>query len=233
LQRRERQAASPDPDGQAQGYWRTLAPDASSTAAPDDARLAEFRAMEPAALREAAVADRVGSVWSGRAMTVEDAARLVSPAYAASADHAAQLKQQAAEVNAAIERGERAWRFHGEEVERRRRDMGLIRQAMHRSGVHADPWLQQSEDGQRRAAAELDILRPHSATLARQLPAADKQSVAAFARAQPQAAAELARRQERAGLARTVLEERTQEERAQHRAQEHERRRGRGLGLGR
>ena len=226
FQRGERQAGSPDPDRQAEDYWRTPAPGVSPAAARNDARLAEFRTMDPATLREAAAADQVGSVWSGRAMTVEDAARLVSPAYAPSADRAAQLKQQAAEITAAIERSEQAWRFHGEEGERRRRDIGFVRQAMHRSGGHADPWPQQSENGPRRAAAELQILRPHSAALARQLPDAEQQATAAFARARPHAIAELARRQERAGLARTVLEEREQHERAQRRAQGHERRRG-------
>ena len=227
----DHQAAPPDRDRQAQDYWRTLAPHVSS--ATDDARLAEFRAMDPAALRTAAAVDQVGSIWSGRAMTVEDAARLMSPAYAAAADHAAQLKQQAEEVKAAIERGERAWRFHGEEGERRRHDIGLVRQALHRSGVHADPWMQQHEDGQHRAAAELAQLRPHRAALARLLPDAEKQAAATLDRVQPQAAAELARRQERAGLARAVLEERQEQQRAQHREQQHERRQGRDLGLGR
>lgn len=94
---REHQAAPPDPDRQARDYWRDPAPGVSSPAstAPlavrGDARLAAFCAMDPQALREAAAADQVGSVWSGRAMTVEDAARLVSPAYAAAAEQVAQL----------------------------------------------------------------------------------------------------------------------------------------------
>jgi hypothetical protein len=44
-----------------------------------------------------------------------------------------------------------------------------------------------SEDGERRAADELDKLEPRRAKLARQLPEAEKEEAAAFARAQPAA----------------------------------------------
>ena len=54
------------------------------------------------ALREAARADRVGPAWNERPMTVRDAARLVDPAYAAAAERATLLSEEAAQVEKSI-----------------------------------------------------------------------------------------------------------------------------------
>jgi hypothetical protein len=69
-----------------------------------------------------------------------------------------------------------------------------------------------SEDGERSAADALDKLEPRRSALAGQLPEAGKEEAAAFERAQPAAAAELAKRQERGNLAREIIAERRQEQ---------------------
>jgi hypothetical protein len=114
-------------------------------------------------------------------MTVEDAARLVSPAYAAAADRAAQLWQHAEEARAAVERCERDQRYFSEESDRRWRDMGFVRQVMHRSGAHTDPFIEAYADRRRGLAAEIEALRPYGAELARRLPEAEKQAAASLA----------------------------------------------------
>ena len=85
-----------------------------------------------------------------------------------------------------------------------------------------------SEDGERSAADALDKLEPRRSALAGQLPEAGKEEAAAFERAQPAAAAELAKRQERGNLAREIIAERRQE---QDQARERERSRDREQGM--
>lgn len=96
--------------------------------------------------------------------------------------------------------------------------MGFVVQVMHRSGAHPDPFIEAYAERRRGLVAAIEALRPHCAELARRLPEAEKQAAVAFARVQPKAAAELARRRECGGLARAILKEREQQhERAQHR----------------
>jgi hypothetical protein len=76
--------------------------------------------------------------------------------------------------------------------------------------------------------AELDLRR---AKLAQQMPEAEKAEAKAFAKAEPAAAVELAKRQDRAELAREVLTERRQQEvaareRQSDRSRERDRNRG-------
>jgi hypothetical protein len=190
----------------------------------------ELRAMDREALRQAAYADRVGSTWSERPMTVQDAARLIDPVYAAAADRTAFLREAAAAAAKQIERYEGVLRHYTVEGDKRWQAMGFLRQAMHKAGVGKDRWMGLSEDGERRAADELDKLEPRRAKLARQLPEAEKEEAAAFARAQPAAAAELAKRQERASLAREIMAERRQEQ-DQTRERQQERSRDRDHGI--
>ena len=76
---------------------------------------------------------------------------------------------------------------------------------------------------------ELKKLDVQRAQLARFVPIAEKAEAAAFRQAEPAATAELAKRQERAGVAREVLGE----QRRQEVAREQTLKRSRGLGLGR
>jgi ATP-dependent exoDNAse (exonuclease V) alpha subunit len=91
-------------------------------------------------------------------------------------------------------------------------------------------YLYHTEHWRSAAADELDKLEPRRAKLARQLPEAEKEEAAAFARAQPAAAAELAKRQERASLAREIMAERRQEQ-DQTRERQQERSRDRDHGI--
>ncbi len=81
------------------------------------------------------------------------------------------------------------------------------------------------------AVAQLAKLAPRRSELAKHIPEAEKAEAAAFARAEPVAAAELTRRQTRGTLARDILEARQQQEHARER--QHERTRSIGRGLGR
>jgi hypothetical protein len=141
-------------------------------------------------------ADRVGSAWNERPMTVQDAARLV------------RHDQQ---------QGDKRWQ-----------EMGFVRQE---TGVRPDHALGINEGVERMAVEALDKLEPRRAELARQLPQAENEEAAAFARAQPAAAAELATRQERGNLAREILAERRQQDREQEQARERQQelRRDRGI----
>jgi hypothetical protein len=188
----------------------------------------ELLALDRDALREAARADRVGAAWNERPMTVQDAARLVDPAYAARADRAALLREEAAAVQKQIGHYEGVVRHYRVEGDKRWHEMGFLRQAMHKAGVSKDRWMGLSEDGERSAADELDKLGSRRAVLARQLPEAEKEQAAAFERAQPAAAAELAKRQERGNLAREIIAERRQE---QDQVRERERSRDREQGM--
>jgi len=171
----------------------------------------------------------VGGVWDTSPMTVQDAARLVSRDYAAAADRAGELRKAAAEIEKSIEYNERVHRAGQEQGNRRWRQMGFVRQVMHKSGARRDPALSINESGEGQAVSELLKLDVRRAELAQQVPQAEKAEAAAFGQAKPAAMGELARRQERAGIAREVLAERRQQEAAQERQSERSRHRSRGL----
>jgi hypothetical protein len=182
----------------------------------------ELRALDRSALRDAARADRAGSAWNEEPMTLQDVARLVDPAYAAAADRAALLRDEAAQVEKSIRHYEGVLRRDQEQGDKRWQEMGFLRQVMYKTGVRPDHALGINEGVERTAVEALDKLEPRRATLARQLPEAEKEQVAAFERAEPAGATELAKRQERASLAREIIAERRQEQ-----DQAHERERGR------
>ena len=189
----------------------------------------EMQALDRPALAEAARADQVGRSYETRPMTVQDAARLVSIEYATAADRADGLRKSAAEVGKAIEYNERVQSSGREQGDRRWKEMGIVRQTMHKTGARLDPAISASESTEGKAVEELKKLDVQRAQLARFVPAAEKAEAAAFRQAEPAATAELAKRQERAGVAREVLGE----QRRQDVAREQTLKRSRGLGLGR
>jgi hypothetical protein len=164
-------------------------------------------------------------------MTVQDAARLVDPAYAAAADRAALLREEATQVEKEIRHYAGVLRHDQQQGDKRSQEMGFVRQVMHKTGVRPDHALGINEGVERMAVEALDKLEPRRAELARQLPQAENEEAAAFARAQPAAAAELATRQERGNLAREILAERRQQDREQEQARERQQelRRDRGM----
>jgi hypothetical protein len=106
--------------------------------------------------------------------------------------------------------------------------MGFLRQVMHKTGMRRDYVLGMNEGAEHMAVEALDKLEPRRAALARELPEAEKVEAAAFERAQPAAAAELAKRQERGNLAREIIAERRQE---QNQARKRQRSRDRDHGM--
>jgi hypothetical protein len=175
-------------------------------------------------------ANRVGPAWNERPMTVQDAARLVDPVYAASADRTAQMHREAAEVEKEIRYYAGVLRHDQEQGDKRWQEMGFVRQVMHKTGVRPDHALGINEGVKRMAVEALDKLEPRRSALARQLPEAGKEEAAAFERAQPAAAAELAKRQERGNLARAIIAERRQEQdQARERQREQNRDRDHGM----
>ena len=189
----------------------------------------EVQALDRPALAEAARADQVGRSFETRPMTVKEAARLVSPEYATAADRADELRKTAAEVGKAIDYNERVQRSGREQGDRRWKDMGIVRQTMHKTGARLDPAITASESTEGKAVEELKKLDVQRAQLARFVPIAERAEAAAFRQAEPAATAELAKRQERASVAREVLGE----QRRQEMAREQTLKRSRGLGLGR
>ena len=189
----------------------------------------EMQALDRPALAEAARVDQVGRSFETRPMTVRDAARLVSLEYATAADRADGLRRTAAEVGKAIEYNERVQRSGREQGDRRWKDMGIVRQTMHKTGARLDPAITASESTEGKAMEELKKLDVQRAQLARFVPIAERAEAAAFRQAEPAATAELAKRQERASVAREVLGE----QRRQEVAREQTLKRSRGLGLDR
>jgi len=205
---------------------------ASAEETPRDALRREVQALDRGALEAAARADRVGDaqLYTERGMTVQDAARLVDPAYAVAADRTTALRKEATETEKAIQHYVGIQQFNQAEGDKRWRAMGFMRQAMHKSGVRRDPHLGLNEGGEHMALEQLAELDPRRAALTRQIGDAEKAEAAAFARAEPKAAAELAKWQERGSVAREVLHERWQQDIARERVQR-ERSRGRDRGL--
>jgi len=107
--------------------------------------------------------------------------------------------------------------------------MGIIRQTMHKTGARLDPAITASESAEGKAVGQLKKLDLRRVQLARSVPIAETVEAAAFKQAEPAAVSELAKRQERAGVAREVLGE----QRRQEYARKQILKRGRGLGLGR
>ncbi len=132
-------------------------------------------------------------------------------------------------MDKAIEYNERVQHSGREQGDRRWKEMGIVRQTMHKTGARLDPAITASESTEGKAVEELKKLDLQRAQLARFVPAAEKAEAAAFKQAEPAAVAELAKRQERAGVAREVLGE----QRRQEVAREQTLKRSRGLGLGR
>ncbi len=193
----------------------------------------ELLSLDRGALAAAARADRVGEpqLYTDRAMTVQDAARLVDPAYAAAGDRTAQLRKEAGEVEVSIQHYEGTQRTDQTEGDQRWKAMGFMRQVMHKTGVRRDTPLAGNEGLEKRALANLAELDQRRAKLAQQMPEAEKAEAKAFVKAKPAAAVELAKRQDRAGLAREVLTERRQRdiaarERQSNRSRERDRDRG-------
>jgi Ti-type conjugative transfer relaxase TraA len=191
----------------------------------------EMQALDRPALIEAARDDYVQiRPYYTRPMTVQDAARLVSPDYAEAADRAEARRKTDGKMVKAIEHNKGVHRAAEAQAARRWEEMGFFRRAVHRSGGHPDPAIVASENSSAQAIEQVKRLEFRLAEGAWIKELFERVEAAAFRRAEPAATAELARRQERAGMAREVLKEQQRQEVAREQKLTLKRSRGRSLG---
>jgi vacuolar-type H+-ATPase subunit I/STV1 len=168
-------------------------------------------------------------------MTVADAARLVSPDYAAAAHRLAELRKDIAYSERAIETYGRQRDYAIDQGDERWRKMGTLAQYGHRTGVRSDYVMSTHERDEKSAAGHLAAEEQRRDERVRALPDLERKANKAFSAVQPQAEAKLAELQERAALAREVQQERMQEKRerdqARDQAREHKMDRERDRGM--
>ena len=156
-------------------------------------------------------------------MTVADAARLVSPDYAAAADRLEQVRKDLARSETSIEENSRQRDDAIDQGDKRWHRMGTFAQYGHRMGIKPDRELELHEATEKGAAARVAAEEVRRAERLQALPGLEKQERDALAAVLPQAEAKLEQLQERSSLAREVQAERMQvqqEKAAQKEAQE-------------
>jgi Ti-type conjugative transfer relaxase TraA len=199
---------------------RETAPDAADLArqmARDETRSASlaWAAREETTdpqrtLREDARADRVGPEWADRAMTPEDAARLLSPVYDKAAAAREATRQEVAHMDKAGAYWQRRLQQHRHAGGQRWKEMGAVQRFAHRHGLRPDTEMTRSEAEVRRASRMVEKTGIKRAALRDRLAYQERVAEAAFEKVRPAAEKELASRQERGREARTIL--RTQRE---------------------
>jgi Ti-type conjugative transfer relaxase TraA len=181
-------------------------------------------------LREDARADRVGPEWADRAMTKEDAARLLSPAYAKASDAVAAIRREAGHMDKVGAYWQRRLRQHRHAGEQRWKEMNAVQRFAHRCGLHPDTEMTRSEAQVRQASRMVEKTGIKRATLRDRLAYQERVAARELEKVQPAAERELAMRQERGREARTVLRTQREQEIERERALgwEHEWRLSRG-----
>ncbi|MCB8878392.1 Ti-type conjugative transfer relaxase TraA [Acidisoma silvae] len=160
------------------------------------------------ALEAATVRD--GKNYVSRPMTVADAARLVSPDYAAAADRLEQVRKDLARSETSIEENSRQRDDAIDQGDKRWQRMGTFAQYGHRMGIKPDRELELHEATEKGAAARLTAEELRRAERLQALPALEQRERDALAAVQPEAEAKLEQRQARVALAHEVREERMQ-----------------------
>ena len=178
------------------------------------------------AVEAASVRDR--DAHYPRPMTVADAARLVSPAYAAAADRLDELRKDIAQSERAIETYARQRDYAVDQGDERWRRMGTLAQYGHRTGVRPDYAMSTHERDEKIAAGHLAAEEKRREERMDMLPAVERAEADAREKVRPQAEAKLAQLQERAALAREVQQEKMLEQRERDQARARERDLGRG-----
>jgi Ti-type conjugative transfer relaxase TraA len=192
---------------------------------PQDKLRRELRGLDSLSLGWAVNAATAEDRETGRRrpMTVADAARRVSPDYAAAADRLDELRRDIAHSERAIETygGQRDYAI--EKGDERWRKMGTLAQYAHRTGVRPDYAMSTYERDEKIAAERLTAEEQRRDERVRALPDLERKANEAFRAVEPQAAANLAELQERAALAHEVQQEKMQAQReaAREQAREH------------
>ena len=188
-------------------------------AAPEERRREslrrELRKLDGFSLGRAVEADRIRDRDANvrRAMTVADAARLVSPTYAAAAERLAELRKDIAYSKGAIETYGKQRDFALDQGDARWKAMGTMRQYGHRTGVRPDHAMSIHERDEASAAGRLAAEEKRRDERMTMLPAAERAEADALERVRPEAGVMLAQLQERAELAREVQQEKMQVQR--------------------
>jgi Ti-type conjugative transfer relaxase TraA len=213
------------------------APNALET--PEEARREalrrDLRKLDGLSLSRAMEADRTRDrdAVAPRDMTVADAARLVSPAYAAAADRLEEIRKGIAYSEGAIETYEKQRDYAMDQGDARWKAMGTMRQYGHRTGVRVDDAMSRHERDEQSASERLAAEEKTREERVKALPAAAREEAEALETVRPQAEAKLAQLQERAARAREVQQEKMQAQREKAQAQARERTLSRGKDLDR
>ena len=173
------------------------------------------------AVEAASVRDR--DAHYPRPMTVADAARRVSPAYATAADRLNALRKDIAHSKSAIETYARQRDYAVDQGDERWRRMGTLAQYGHRTGVRPDYAMSIHERDEKIAAGHLAAEEKRLGERREMLPTAERGEADALKAVRPAAEAKLAQLQERAALAHEVQQEKMQAQReiAREQAREH------------
>jgi Ti-type conjugative transfer relaxase TraA len=174
----------------------------------------DLRKLDGLSLSRATEADRTRDrdAVAPRDMTVADAARLVSPAYAAAADRLEEIRKGIANSESAIETYGRQRDYAMDQGDARWKAMGM-RQYGHRTGVRVDDAMSRHERDEASAAERLAAEEKRRDERVKALPPAEREEAEALETVRPQAEAKLAQLQERAALAREVQLEKMQAQR--------------------
>ena len=198
-----------------------------------DALRDELRRLDSSSLswtvKAAMIRDRDAA--APRAMTVADAARLISPEYAAAADRLAELRSEVAYSEKAIQTYAEQRDHAIDQGDARWQAMGTLRQYGHRTGVRPDHAMSTHERDETSAAdrmADEEKRRDERMTM---LPEIERAEADALDAVRPQAEAKLVQLLERAELAREVQQEKMQAQKEREQTRAHERGRDKDLGF--
>ena len=197
---------------------------------PQDKLRRELRGLDSLSLGWAVNAATVEDRETGRRrpMTVADAARLVSPDYAAAAHRLAELRKDIAYSERAIETYGKQRDYAIDQGDERWRKMGTLAQYGHRTGIRPDYAMSTHERDEKIAAGHLAAEEKRREERREMLPAVERAEADALEKVRPLAEAKLAQIQERAALAHEVQQEKMQEQRDRDQAWVRERGRDRG-----
>ena len=200
---------------------------------PQDKLRRELRGLDSLSLGWAVEAASVRDRETGRRrpMTVADAARRVSPDYAAAADRLDELRKDIAHSERAIKTYGKQRDYAIDQGDERWRKIGTLAQYGHRTGIRPDYAMSTYERDEKIAAGHLAAEEKRLGERREMLPAAERGEADALDVVRPQAEAKLEQLQERAALAREVQEEKLQAQKEREQTRGRERGRGRDLGM--
>jgi Ti-type conjugative transfer relaxase TraA len=178
-----------------------------------DALRRELRGLNRDALRAATQMPQVTyNRFYERDLTIDDAARQLSPAYARAADQVAGLRKEVAQAESSVAHYTGTVRHAVDQGDERWRTMGTLRQYGHQWGVHRDREMSQRERSEQYWGEQLTAAEQRRDALVAQVPVAERAAAAAFEAVRPGAEQTVAAARERVEVAREVQAERQAQE---------------------